>query len=85
MFGFGKKKAEEQKSPEGPTAAVGVMTMDTPPPPPAPPRAKSKGLPMAFSQGEKLPWKGIWFEVEAVEFDTIVLRPVAATAAARKR
>lgn len=37
------------------------------------------GLRKIIRPGEVFPWKGIWFEVESVNFDSLVLRPRTAT------
>lgn len=37
------------------------------------------GLRKLFRQGEALPWKGIWFAVEKVNHDTMVLKAKTAT------
>jgi len=42
-------------------------------------KEKKGGLNKAFSVGEYIPMKGIWFRIERVEFDEIVLRPKTAT------
>lgn len=41
---------------------------------------RKDGLRNLFSVGERIPMKGIWFKIESVEFDEIVLRPKTATA-----
>ena len=41
---------------------------------------KKDGLDKAFRVGEQIPLKGIWFEVEDVNFDELVLKPKSTTA-----
>ncbi len=41
---------------------------------------KKDGLDKAFRVGEQIPLKGIWFEVEDVNFDKLILKPKTATA-----
>jgi hypothetical protein len=37
------------------------------------------GLETVFSQGEQIPWKGLWFQIETVVHDRITLKPVGTT------
>lgn len=37
------------------------------------------GLRGSWTKGEQIPWKGIWFEVTAVSFDRILLKPIGTT------
>lgn len=43
------------------------------------PAMPKEGLRRGFAEGEKMPWKGIWFEVEKVEFDRLTLKPIGMT------
>ena len=40
---------------------------------------KTKGLKLKFMEGERLPWKGIWFMVLNVKSDSILLVPDTTT------
>ena len=43
------------------------------------PVQQPQGLPARFRVGEQFPWKGLWFEVEAVSFDRMTFKPVGMT------
>lgn len=47
-------------------------------------KAEKLGLAMVIKPGEMLPWKRIWFEVESVFKDRIVLKPMTTTASLKK-
>jgi hypothetical protein len=53
-------------------------------PPAAPPMPAPQGLQKAFTQGEMIPLKGIWFEIEDVSPTRLRLQPKTMTAARRK-
>lgn len=38
-----------------------------------------KGLQKRFQYGEQLPWKGVWFEIDQVTPDAILLKPIGET------
>lgn len=40
---------------------------------------KKPGLEVKFKKGEQLPWKGIFFVVEGVTYDRIILTPIGLT------
>lgn len=40
---------------------------------------EKKGLEKGFVAGEKLPWRGIWFELIEVKHDRLTLRPISMT------
>jgi hypothetical protein len=42
-------------------------------------RPEQPGLRLKFKEGEKMPWKGIWFTVSKVEFNRIELTPESVT------
>jgi len=46
---------------------------------------KKKGLEIKFQRGDKFPWKDIWFEVNEVGYDYLILIPKYATAGYVKR
>ena len=46
---------------------------------------KGPGLKVKFAVGDKIPWKGIWFEVSKVEHAQIELTPISTTAQFSKR
>lgn len=43
------------------------------------PVVREKGLTLAFKPGEMIPWKGIWFQVESVMKDRLLLKPMTTT------